>query len=386
MTTSQAVASLRRLVKRLVTDKVTSKDEFRTWRKEEGNARFMAECLGYEQREGMPAATAIVQPFFHPDLPLIGLGYTQVAHNTLHNFQGGWTRQIRLCRGIIFDRKGKVVAFPFPKFFNHGEGLTGQVPGGPFEATLKHDGHLGIIFEYEGELYITTRGSFVSKTSKFATEMLNDYREKWRGVYPKNVTTLVEIIHPETHVIVDYGDAKNFTVIGLFNRRSYKDCQYKGLVAHAKLLGLPVTEIWTGDTVDDLIKLMHDLSIDNQEGYVARFKLTGERLKFKLKRYIGKMIADKLTVKWVMARLQDGSLERRSGDLPGEVQGEIKSLQDKVLGVQKVKGVKERQTYMYELEPKAEERTDYYKGLCRKFLRWVDNPTPVKAADEEEAA
>ena len=47
--------------------------------------------FGYSQDEGLPSITSVVKPFFHPELPLIGLNYTPVAHNTLHAFPQGWT-------------------------------------------------------------------------------------------------------------------------------------------------------------------------------------------------------------------------------------------------------------------------------------------------------
>lgn len=380
-----AVSMLRSLILRLVKDGVTNITQFRDWRKDESNAAFMAECLGYERKDGMPAATSLVQPFFHPQLPLIGLNYTQVAHVTLHNFTNGWTTPIRLCRGIVFDRKGALVAFPFPKFFNYGETeSTRTLPDEPFEATLKNDGHLGIIFEYQGELYITTRGSFESKTSVIATKMLDAYRENWRNIYPANVTTLVEIIHPETHVIVDYGDAERFVVIGAFNRRSLRDCNYSGLQRHARLLGLPIADLWTGKSLDELIKLMYDLSVSNQEGYVVRFA-SGLRVKLKFKAYIALMLKDKLTVRWVMARLRENSLEHRRSDLPGEVQKEIDRLTDLVKRAGTINGDRKAQLkYLHELEPEAE-RTPYYRSLCSKFHKWLVEGQSEQAGSEEAA-
>lgn len=382
MTTQEAVSSLRRFIKQLVSDRISNIEQFRQWKQEPDNAAFMAECLGYKQLDGMPSVTAVVQPFFHPSQPLIGLGYTQVAHVTLHKFASdGWTPAIRLCRGIIFDRRGTLVAMPFPKFFNYGESPeTNNLPNEPFEATLKNDGHLGILFEYKGGLFITTRGCFVSKTAVVATQMLDAYREKWRSIYPKDVTTLVEIIHPETHVIVDYGDAERFVVIGAFNRRTLKDSAYPELTALAKHLSLPVADLWQGTNVSDLAQLMYDLSVKNEEGYVVRFA-SGLRVKFKYKAYIGLMLMEKLNVRWVMARLQENSLERRRSDLPGEVQLEIDRLRDQLLKIKEIGDDRQKRLdYLVALEPDEEERTPYYRGLCSKFDKWLFGPPPKKAA------
>lgn len=383
MSTGKAVARLRRLIKRFVKDGVTDPRKFSEWKKNPKNARYMAKCLDYSQGKGMPAATNLVKPAFHPTLPLISLNYTQVAHVSLHKFDDGWTAPIRLCRGIVFDHKGVVVAFAFPKFFNYGEHPeTRNLPDGPFEATFKQDGHLGIIFEYEGELYITTRGSFTSNTAKIATVMLDKKREEWRHKFPKNKTPLVEIIHPATHVHVDYGDREDFEVIGAYNRRSYRDYNYKNLKRLAKLLNLPITPVWEGSSIDELIQWTRDLNLHNIEGVVARF--SDRRVKFKLKTYIAMMIKDKLQPRWIMTRMKEGSLTQRTADLPGEVQLEIEQLVAQVRAAATASAdKKECWERLYELEPDVEKRTPYYKQMCRKFYSWVQAGEPAAAAEDD---
>jgi hypothetical protein len=373
MDTRKAVAGLRRFVKRLVADGATNRDAYREWKQDSKNEAFMARCLGYVRGEGMASVTSLVQPFFHPELPLIGLNYTNTAHVTLHHFgDAGWTPGVRLCRGIVFDQTGRVVAFPFPKFFNYGEHLeTSSLPGESFVATKKQDGHLGIVFEYGGSFHITTRGSFLSNTSLIATEMLAAFQARWKKALPKSVCPLVEIIHPETEVLTDYQGWTGFILIGAFNRRTYQDFDYTELQALAGRLGIEVTPRWEGNSIADLIELMKDLSVENEEGFVARFA-GGLRVKFKFASYIGRMIGEKLNVRYVMRRLMDGTLEKRVGDLPGEVQGEADRIKALVLGVKDVTGSrKDRWAYLYALETDAEQCNDTYKALCRSFQAWL---------------
>lgn len=373
MDTRKALGGLRRFVRRLVADGVTDKALFRAWRSEAANEKFMARCLGYVRQDGMPSVTGLVQPFFHPEQPLIGLNYTPVAHNTLHHFADvGWTPAIRLCRGIIFDHTGRLVAFPFPKFFNFGEHPeTRELPDEPFVATVKQDGHLGIIFEYEGDLFITTRGSFLSSTSVIATEMLAEYKRRWLKVMPQSVNPLVEIIHPETEVLTNYDGWVGFILIGAFNRRTLVDCDYEQLTALGGALGIRVTGKWEGKSIADLARLMKDLSVENEEGFVVRYA-SGRRVKFKFASYIGRMINEKLNLRYVMRRMMEGALEKRTGDLPGEVQLEAQRLRQLLLGVKDVEGSKkDRWAYLYALEPLEEERTDTYKALCRSFHAWL---------------
>ncbi len=57
-------------------------------------------------------------------------------------YEDGWDEFTRLARGLIIDEAARrVVATPFPKFFNLGERL-GTAPALPFEAYEKLDGSL----------------------------------------------------------------------------------------------------------------------------------------------------------------------------------------------------------------------------------------------------
>lgn len=382
MKTKDAVAKLRLFVARLVADGVPAQKGWHDWRKETGNEEFMAECFGYVREEGMPSITNLVRPFFHPTLPLIGLNYTQVAHNTLHLHREGWTPVLRLCRGIVFDRRAALVAFPFPKFFNYGEMHGMRLPEGPFVATLKEDGHLLIIFWYKGQLIGTTRGSFVSRTAVTANELLKGFEADWRDKFPSTVTLLAEFIHPDTHVIVDYGDLVEFRVNGVYNNRSYLDYEYPKMAAFAAELGLPVVAKWEGNSFADLMAYVKDTEYRNIEGFVARWP-NGERLKFKCAGYIGKMIGGKLDHAYVMNQIVAGSFDKKMSDLPGEVQMAAAEIRDELLRVTAVEGDKKaRCNFLYEFFPE-EERTDYRKGICRKFYKWlVDSgqltePAPV---------
>ena len=56
-----------------------------------------------------------------------------------------------LARGVILDPEAKrVVASPFPKFFNVGE-KADSIPNLPFETFEKLDGSLIILFYHKGE-------------------------------------------------------------------------------------------------------------------------------------------------------------------------------------------------------------------------------------------
>jgi len=379
MEIEESVEQLKRFIRKLVSCRIKDRKGWHRWRREKGNAEFMAKCFNYRQQPGMPSITALVQPFFHPSLPLIGLNYTQTAHLTLHRFHDGWTAPMRLCRGMVFSRRAALVAFPFPKFFNFGEQEeTKHLPNEPFVATVKQDGHLGIIFWYRGQLIATTRGCFVSASSMIANQMLKALQERWSKVLPKQVTVLAEIIHPDTEVHVDYKGWSGFILIGAFDRRTFHDYDYEELSRLSDKLGIRVTERWLGNSIEELKALMKDLTVKNQEGFVARFQ-SGLRVKFKFASYVALMIGEKLTFRYAMLHLIEGDFVRKLADMPGEVQLEAQELADKLFAVKGVRGDKKsRWQYLYELVP-AEERTDYHRSVCRSFHAWLTRTGQIPA-------
>ncbi len=391
-TTPSAVAALRKFVRQLVSDGVPNKTSWKDWRNNEGNATFMAECFQYERLDGMPDVTDLLAPFFHPELPLIGLNYSKVAHNVLHHYPTGWTPVLKLCRGMVFDRRGSLAAFAFPKFFNNGELVGAASPDLPFEATVKEDGHLLIIFWYRGQLIGTTRGSFVSPTAQLAEEILKGYAQAWKGKLPETMTLLAEFIHPETKVHLDYNGLIALKVIGAYNNRSYRDLDHERLTAFAEQLGLPVVQAHKFESKAALIKEVSNKTFRNIEGWVLRYS-NGEREKFKDKGYIGVMIAAKINPAYIMNRIIEGNFESKMADLDGEVQMLACEVREQILGAISSPGTKKQHWQaLYELFPE-EDRTDYRKGICRTFYKFlVDSgqivplpePVKVKAAKKKK--
>lgn len=370
---AEAIKDLSILIQQIDRDGVSGKADWSAWRKE--HAALIEEAFDYRREDGMPDSGALVKPFFHPRLPLIGLNYTPVAHNTLHLFgERGWTWPIRLCRGIVFARSGRLVALPFPKFFNYGEHPeTTREPFGPFEATVKHDGHLGIVFEYDGRWHVTTRGTFGYRTAKLGQAMLEASAElkDWMDWLDPDVNPLVEIIHPETKVHLKYRKPR-LILIGAFNRQTHADANYLELRALGRLMGLEVTKRWTGRKLADLQKHMHDLSVRNREGFVVRME-DGRRIKFKFKSYLSMMIGAKLSPHYVMNRMMNGSYDKLMADLDYEVQCAAARLVQKIClaaGDVADRPLKERRERLYALLPDS--KSQYQRGICRKFLTWLD--------------
>lgn len=368
----EAIARLVPFIKSLARSRVKDAKGWKSWRKKEGREAFLEDIFAYKRGPDMPRITALVAPHFHPELPLIGLNYTPVAHNTLHEFPEGWTKPLRQCRGIVFDRKGNLVALPFEKFFNYGERAeTSTLPDGEFEATEKLDGHLGIVFKYGERLVLETRGSFISASAKLGNEMLAAANADgaWDFVFADCVLTLlVEIIHPATHVQADYGEREQFVLIGAVNGVAH-DFKHGPLALLAGILGIPAAQTWKGGSLADLVALMKSGVDENKEGYVLRFG--DERIKVKNKNYLARMFMKKLDYAYLMRQIIAGTFDEKVGMMDFEGQSRAKEITDDMNRALDLADEKARRQYLYGLVP-PERSTQYYRGICRQYLKWLE--------------
>jgi RNA ligase len=372
----EAVQRLSEFVRLLSRDWATNRRLANRWQRNPLNWPKMEKLFDYHQKDGMPSISSLVSVSHHPDLDLVLLNYTPAAHNTLHAFPQGWTEPLRLCRGIVFDRNGELVALPFRKFFNYGEHPETMVLSDePFEATVKYDGHLGIIFRYQDQIILTTRGEFTSKSSLIGNAMLKDYLNGWQTIFPGNLTLAVEIIHPETRVFTDYSFT-GFMTIGATDINSLDELSYREIVKFAEYLGLPFAEAWEGNDIAQLIQYMQNPTVLNQEGYVVRFTQSGIRMKLKFQTYIGKMVAAKLSYTYLMNRIMSGNLERMLDTLPEEILDQAKRMLGEIMLAISISGPfddvkiqKARWQRLYNLASE-EKRTSYFEEVCRRFVRY----------------
>lgn len=206
-------------------------------------------------------------------------------------FDHKWNRINMLSRGLILDvRRQRVIATPFPKFFNYGEIDT--LPDEPFVVTEKLDGSLGIVY-YEPEHFrwkVATKGSLDSEQAQWAQHRMITHMDLW-GALEKYATYLVEIIYPENRIVVDYEGARRLVLLGAYheNGSEFDRAELERLVSKFPLFEL-VRE-WKFDSLDDVLRQAENLPI-NREGFVIRFQ-SGLRVKIKGAEYcrLHKLIA-----------------------------------------------------------------------------------------------
>src|ERR1700733_5119468 len=87
-------------------------------------------------------------------------------------YENGWDDFSLLARGLILHPATKrVIATPFPKFFNAGE-RNGSTPALPFEVFEKVDGSLGILHYFDGSWRASTKGAFDSPQARWVESRL----------------------------------------------------------------------------------------------------------------------------------------------------------------------------------------------------------------------
>jgi RNA ligase len=203
----------------------------------------------------------------HPSLPLTIWNYTEKVQ-----YENLWDEVTLMCRGLVTDDTGDIIATPFHKFFNIEEGKF--EPTENFEVYEKMDGSLGIVFWYRGQWVVATRGSFTSDQAIKAREILKKYNT---DIMFRHLTFCFEILYPENRIVLDYGDDEKLVLLGTFDK-------------NGKETDVEIWSQWGFDVVKkyDGIKDFKELKSmvkDDQEGFVVKFS-NGDRIKVKGVEYL----------------------------------------------------------------------------------------------------
>lgn len=208
----------------------------------------------------------------HPTLPLTIWNYSVKTTYERH-----WDYITIMCRGLITDDKGNVIARPFRKFWNWEENKHTPTP--EWEMYSKQDGSLGILFYYEGEWRIASRGSFISDQAVKANEMLYSDPRWYNHLQDLCIrhTYLLEIIYPQNRIVVDYKGHEMLTMLGAVNIKDRSEKHLDQIIWSNKA--------WftqgSGQTFEEIKNSIGP----NQEGYVIKFS-NGHRIKIKGEEYI----------------------------------------------------------------------------------------------------
>lgn len=161
-------------------------------------------------------ANGMIRRSHHPELPIEILCYTHMTQ-----FKQYWTQETMVCRGLIVDSDGYVIARGPGKFFNYGQAGAPEFSlSDSCIVTDKLDGSLGIYWRYDGHDGIATKGSFTSPQAVKATELLDSshegeyFRTNWDEDMVRYATPVFEIIYPESRIVLDYGNDESIRHLG----------------------------------------------------------------------------------------------------------------------------------------------------------------------------
>lgn len=203
----------------------------------------------------------------HPTLPLSIYNYSRTCQ-----YEGRWDDITLNMRGTILDSEGNIVARSFPKFFNMEE--MKEIPNQPFTVYEKMDGSLGIVFYYNGEWHLASKGSFTSEQAIKGKEMLDKYDTSRMN---KHYTYLFEIIYKENRIVLDY-DFEDLVLLSVIDYETGAEPS----LAHIDTLDFRVVKQYF--SIADY-KELKSMIKNNQEGFVVRFN-NGTRMKIKGEEYV----------------------------------------------------------------------------------------------------
>jgi RNA ligase len=237
----------------------------------------------------------------HLTLPLIIWNYTEKVQ-----YEGLWDEITLSCRGLVTDDKGNIVAKPFDKFFNIEEGKF--EPTEKFEVWEKMDGSLGIVFWYQGQWVVATRGSFTSDQAIKGIELLKKYNT---DIMFRHLTFCFEILFKNNKIVVDYGDYEGLVLLGTFDKNGK---EYD--VEMWREYGFDVVKKYDG--INDY-KQLKEMVKNDQEGFVVKFS-NGDRVKVKGVEYLRlhKIMTNLSTTAVWEVLSNGGDMENLLKDVPDE--------------------------------------------------------------------
>ena len=199
-----------------------------------------------------------------------------------------WDNVTLNARGIIYNKvTGELVARPWSKFFNLSE-MSTVIPQKEFYCLDKLDGSMGILYQYEGEYYVATKGSFTSEQALWATAWARkniNFGKDIDGYQINNdLTYIFEIIYVANKIVVHY-DFEGLVLTGVIDKKTGKEVGVPELHTWAKILGVKCAEDHYFQSLDELAAYCKTLP-SSQEGFVVTFPSTGLKVKVKGDEYL----------------------------------------------------------------------------------------------------
>lgn len=180
---------------------------------------------------------------------------------------------VQECRGLIFDANNDwaIVAHPFNKFFNHGEGHAAVIDWSTARVQEKVDGSLMIMYHHNGSWHVGTSGTSDASgdVQGFGFTFEKLFWDTWHRVIGSSLpeetdyTFMWELTSPYNKVVVPHKEC-GLTLIGVRDRSTDQELSVTEFEDR-----YPVVQSFGLQTFDELVKTFQIMDPLHQEGYVV---------------------------------------------------------------------------------------------------------------------
>lgn len=188
------------------------------------------------------------------------------------------------CRGLILNKNGEVLNYPFDRFFNDFEKEASSIYWDGVKLIEKLDGSLICVFYYQDKWHITTRGSFYPNPSSDI-----DYSELFKQQFNnfnrlnKGLCYMFELITKQNRIITWY-DYETVYLIGARNLSDLTELNQDELNIEANSIKVKRPKIYDVEFSGESEAYFATLK-DDEEGFVVVDKKFN-RVKLKQDTYI----------------------------------------------------------------------------------------------------
>jgi len=198
------------------------------------------------------------------------------------------------CRGLVL-REGsfEILARPFDRFFNLGQGAAADIDWDTTEFEEKHDGTLLIVYNDYRKWCAATRQSCEAQgevMDGMTFARLADMAARnhgWRSIHDMmddrliEFTWMFELTAPHNRILVAY-EQPTLTLLGVRNRYTGEELDPRGLCGS---LGVPTPKVYSVNSAADMQEFMRDWKPTEHEGVVAK-DAQFRRVKIKTPAYV----------------------------------------------------------------------------------------------------
>ncbi len=242
------------------------------------------------------------------------------------------------CRGLVLDKNGKVLNYPFERFFNPYEKEAVKLDWATAIVQEKFDGSLICVFWNGAGWEVTTRGSFYPQTLAYV-----DFADKFRELFSafdkldNSFCYMFEMMSEQNRIVTWY-NTEFVALIGARDLMTLKEVNSNGLKAMADVFEVRVAKLYDVKDLESCKKMFASFP-DDEEGFVV-IDANFNRLKIKQDTYLAlskiKLLKVDELLDYVRGRLElDGELlqkDEKIAEKIGEIREEWENIKDFIDG------------------------------------------------------